>query len=286
MELLSLVNRGIRRSLIRRGVSSEFIRLKGTQIHYYRTERDGRGPPLLWVHGLGSSANDFHRTLEPLATRFRSVFAVDLPGNGFSSLPIGGPMAAMEQVELLLEFCRTVIREPAFIAGNSLGGGMALKMAFQEPGAFRALGLICPAGAQLSDARFRQLVESFKVDDARGGRALANKIFASPPWALMLFADELRKMMSRPAVVNLVAELSPEHQAQAQQVRALTMPTLFIWGSKEKLLPYEGFEFFREHLPPHADIQEVRGFGHMPQVEHPNELVERMHQFALSRGLI
>ena len=56
---------------------------------------------------------------------------------------------------------------------------------------------------------------------------------------------------------------------QAEQLRALPMPTLLIWGQSEKLLPYEGLDFFRAHLPAHAEIHEVKGFGHMPQMEHP-----------------
>ena len=63
------------------------------------------------------------------------------------------------------------------------------------------------------------------------------------------------------------------------------MPTLLIWGQSEKLLPYEGLDFFRAHLPAHAEIHEVKGFGHMPQMEHPRAFVERLETFAASRGL-
>ena len=175
MEWLSLANRVIRRTLIARGVSSEVVRLRGTDVHFYRAQRGGKGPPLMLVHGLGSSANAFFRTLVPLAKSFSSVFAIDLPGNGFSPLPGKGPMPVREQVELLLEFRQRIVGEPVFLLGNSLGGGMALNMAFEEPSALRALGLVSPAGAQITQARFQQLLESFQVTDARGARVLAHK---------------------------------------------------------------------------------------------------------------
>lgn len=286
MEWLSLANRVIRRTLIASGVSSEVVRLRGADVHFYRAEGKGRGPPLMLVHGLGSSANAFFRTLAPLAKSFSSVFALDLPGNGFSPVPGAGPMPVRDQVDLLLEFRQQIIREPVFLLGNSLGGGMALNMAFQDPDALRALGLVSPAGAQITQARFEQLVASFQVTDAKGARVLAHKLFVKPPLSLLLFADELRKMMSSETVKSIVAQISPADLLQGSQLSALAMPTLLIWGQSEKLLPYEGLDFFRAHLPSHAEIHEVKGFGHMPQMEHPRAFVERVQKFAMSRGLV
>ena len=286
MEWLSLANRFIRRSLIASGVSSESVRLHDTDVHFYRAQGVGRGPPLMLVHGLGSSANAFFRTLAPLAKSFSSVFAVDLPGNGFSPVPAAGPMAVRDQVALLLEFRRRVVGQPVFLLGNSLGGGMALNMAFHEPDAIRALGLVSPAGAQVTEARFQQLIESFQVHDAKGARVLAHKLFVKPPLSLLLFADELRKMMSSDTVKSIVAGISTADLVQGSQLRALPMPTLLIWGQSEKLLPYEGLDFFRAHLPAHAEIHEVKGFGHMPQMEHPRAFVERVQKFALRCGLV
>ena len=274
------------RSLIASGVSSEVVRLRETDVHFYRAEGGGRGPPLMLVHGLGSSANAFFRTLAPLAKSFSSVFAVDLPGNGFSPVPGAGPMPVREQVELLLEFRRRVIGERVFLLGNSLGGGMALNMAFREPDALRALALVSPAGAQITEERFRGLIESFQVQDAKGARVLAHKLFVKPPLSLLLFADELRKMMSSETVKSIVAGISTADLVEGAQLAALPMPTLLIWGQSEKLLPYEGLDFFRAHLPAHAEIHEVKGFGHMPQMEHPRAFVERVQKFAVSRGLV
>lgn len=286
MEWMSLSNRLIRRSLMVRGVSSEVARLRGVDVHYYRAEGRGRGPPLLLVHGLSSSAHAFFRTLLPLTKFFRAVFAVDLPGHGFSVQPTSGPVPLDEQVELLLEFCRRIIKERVFLLGNSMGGGLTLSMAFEQPSALAALALVSPAGAQVSEERFRQLLASFQVDDAKGARALAHKLFVRPPLPLLLFANELRKMVSTPTVRSIVATITPADMLEPSQLRLLSMPTLLIWGQSEKLLPYEGLDFFRTHLPPHAEIQEVKGFGHVPHVEHPRAFVERVHGFALRQGLL
>jgi pimeloyl-ACP methyl ester carboxylesterase len=280
MEWLELGNRIVRRALITAGVSSEVVRLRGADVHYYRAEGPGKGPPLLMVHGLGSSANAFFRTIRPLTKTFRTVYALDLPGNGFSPVPGAGPMPLREFVELLRDFRREVIRAPIFLIGNSLGGGMALNFAFQEPSALVGLGLVSPAGARLSEERFAQLLKSFHVTDAKEARVLARKLFAKPPLPLLLFADELRKMVSTDTVKAIVREVSPADMVSPEDLAKLDMPTMLVWGTREKLLPTEGLAFFRQHLPAHAEVHEVDGFGHMPQMEHPEAFVERFRHFA------
>jgi pimeloyl-ACP methyl ester carboxylesterase len=286
MDWMHYGNRAVRRALRLRGVRSETADVLGATVHHYRAPGRGAGPPLLLVHGLGSSANAFFRTLPALSRHFSQVFAVDLPGNGFSPTPPAGPLPARALIDLVLEFRRRVIGERVFLVGNSLGGGIALHAAVQEPDALRALGLVSPAGARLSKERFDALLRSFHVTTTAEARGLARKLFAKPPLAMLVFADELRKMVSTETVRRLVAEVSPDDAVAPEALRALPMPTLLIWGQREQLLPYEAIDYFRAHLPPHAEVQEVRGFGHMPQLEHPREFVQRITAFAVTRGLI
>jgi pimeloyl-ACP methyl ester carboxylesterase len=71
-----------------------------------------------------------------------------------------------------------------------------------------------------------------------------------------------------------------------ERLLKLSMPTLLVWGKSEKLLPYEGIEYFRAHLPKHAEIQEVERFGHIPQMERPQQLVELVLAFARRHALV
>jgi hypothetical protein len=59
-----------------------------------------------------------------------------------------------------------------------------------------------------------------------------------------------------------------------------------LWGASEKLLPHEQLDWYRAHLPAGARIEVVPGFGHVPQMERPRELVERLHDFAGEIGLL
>ncbi len=285
MNFLQLGNRVVRRGLQARGVLSQTRRVAGVDVHYYKVEGTGTGPPALLVHGLGSSANAFFRTLMPLAKTFREVWALDLPGNGFSPVPAGGPMSVRTFVELILAFRRDVIGREVFLVGNSLGGGMALYAASQEPESFAGLALVSPAGARLTQERFEALVQSFALTDLKSARVFANKLFAKPPLAMLLFAGELRNLVGTETVKAIVKEVGPADAVTEAMLARLTMPTLLIWGQREKLLPYEGLAYFRAHLPPSAEVHEVEGFGHMPQMEHPERFVEQLSAFARRRGL-
>ena len=285
MNLLELGNRAVRRMLVARGVTSETTQLLGHEVHYYRAIGTGSGPPLFLVHGLGSSANAFFRTVVPLSKRFRAVYAIDLPGNGFSPLPSAGPLALRKYVDVLHAFRKEIIGEKVFLIGNSLGGAMAFYFAHAEPDALEALALISPAGARVAADRLELTMKSFDVTSTKQARVLARKLFAKPSLGLLAFAGELRHMVDTPTVKSIRGEVKAEDLVSEEMLRGLSMPTLLIWGQQEKLLPYESIDYFRAHLPKSAEVHEVRQFGHMPQMEHPREFVKRINAFAESRGL-
>lgn len=285
MNWLEYGNRLIRRALHARGVTSQTCHLRGVDLHTYRYRGTGKGPPLLLVHGLGSSANAFFRTIIPLGATFREVWAPDLPGNGFSPVPAGGPLPLLEHLEVLLEFRRSVVGEPVFLVGNSLGGAMSLSAASQEPASFVGLALVSPAGAKLSPAQLEVVTRAFQVSTAKEARGLAHKLYARPPLAVLLFADELRKMVSTDTVQSIVRGVSPADAITEEMLARITMPSLLLWGRSDKLLPRESVDYFRAHLPTSAEITEVEGFGHMPQMEHPRQFVERLADFARRHAL-
>jgi pimeloyl-ACP methyl ester carboxylesterase len=282
MEWMQYANSSIRQVMKLRGVKSQVAELSTCRMHYYHLHGTGRAPPLLLLHGLGSSANAFFRSMFPLSKIFQEVWAVDLPGNGFSPRPPGGYLPIRAQVDAVLEFRKTVIGQKVVLTGNSLGGAMAMYAAAQEPESFSGLCLISPAGAQLEAHRMESLLKSFSVNNTADARVFANKLFAQPSLGILLFADELRKMVSSPTVKAFVSEIKAEDALTPEMLAKFSMPTFLIWGTKEKLLPYESIEFFRKHLPKHAQVFEVEGFGHMPQIEHVKEFVAKMTDFAAS----
>jgi pimeloyl-ACP methyl ester carboxylesterase len=276
----------MRRMLVARGVESKVVPVSGQSVHMYELRGEGKGPPVVLVHGLGGSANGFAGVFFALRRRFSRVLAVDLPGHGFSEPYCGGPVCVRGQFGVLRDWCQQVVGEPAFVVGNSLGGAMVVNLAAEEPSLVRALGLIAPAGAALSQQALETLLASFAIETAAEARALTRRLFHKPPLPLMLFATELRKFYVTPTVQALAAEARATRAYLAPEVlRGLSMPVLLLWGGSERLLPPETLEYYRAHLPAHAEVRVVEGFGHVPQVERPDELVSHLVRFADSAGL-
>lgn len=286
MDLLTPANKALRALMIARGVDSRHISIHGHRVHRYRLSGAGSGPPVVLLHGLGSSANAFSRVLFELQKHFRAVWAIDLPGNGFSPLPDSGPSSLEEQVRLLLEFFKTEIQEPVFLVGNSLGGAMSMYAASEAPQAVKALSLVSPAGAKVEPERLASLKRSFDLISTSEARKLTRRLFHKTPLAYELFAGQLKVLYGSAAVRGVLQEVKETDFIEPERLAKLVMPTQLVWGQSEKLLPYEGLQYFRKHLPAHAEIHEVHGFGHIPQMERPAELVELLIAFARRNALV
>lgn len=286
MDLLQSANKALRHVLIARGVESTVKVLHGHPVHTYFVKGEGQGPPVVVLHGLGGSANGFYKTFFPLAKHFSEVWAPDLPGNGFSPLPPDGALKLEEQVRLLVEFLDVVVKRPVFLVGNSLGGAMSLFLAHHAPERLVALGVVSPAGARVAPERMAELLSSFTVSTNAEARALTKKLFHQAPLPLLLFSSQLKNMYASAAVKSAIAEVKPTDVVTEEMLGNLKMPTLLVWGKSEKVLPYEGLAYFRAWLPKGAEVCEVAGFGHIPQMEKPKELVALLLKFARKQGLI
>jgi pimeloyl-ACP methyl ester carboxylesterase len=286
MDVLQMLHSVVRRALLLRGVKSRVQSVGGHAVHFYRFAGKGKGPPLLLVHGLGGNANGFARILVGLRAHFSSVYALDLPGNGFSPLPESGPLALDEHLGVLHAFCREVVRVPALVVGNSLGGALALTLAARHPEDVCALGLLAPAGARLPPERFAELMRRLEVNTPREGLAFTRRLFHRAPVTALLFSTQMPKVHNTPAVRAIRARATVDDHLSPETLARVEVPTLLLWGGSEKLLPEEMLSYFRRYLPATARIEVVERVGHLPQVERPRMVVRRLTEFAEEAGLL
>ncbi len=279
-------NKALRHVLVARGARSSTEILSGHPVHTYFIKGEGRGPPVVLLHGLGGSAHGFYKTFFLLSKQFSEVWAPDLPGNGFSPLPTTGALKLEEQVTLLVAFFDQVVKKPVFLVGNSLGGAMALFAAHLAADRLVALAVVSPAGARVSEARMKGLLASFQISTTAQARALTRKLFHRAPLPLLLFSSQLKKIYGSAAVRSAMSEVKPGDVVTEDMLGNLKMPTLLVWGKSEKVLPYESIDYFRAWLPKGAEVCEVEGFGHIPQMENPKELVTLLCDFAGRSGLL
>ena len=158
------------------------------------TERHGTGPPLVLVHGLGSSSANWTPVLAPLAAT-RNVVTFDLPGFG-ASLPLAGPVTMATLTDAVASFLRDEDLVDADLVGSSMGARLVLELARRghrgavvalDPGGFWTPGQLGVFGASVrgSVALVRALHRALPaLSRSRIGRTALLYQFSDHPWAL------------------------------------------------------------------------------------------------------
>lgn len=279
--LIPAAERFARFALNRRGLDSREVRTRVGAIHAYDGRGHGTLPPMVMLHGMGSAATPFGPVLSRLHKRSKRVTAPEMPGHGFSPAP-----SVSLTPDLLTDAMRDaldhLIDEPAIVCGNSLGGAVALRYALDRPEKVRALVLMSPAGARFTEEELASLRASFDLGSSREAVAFMERLYHRPPWFAPLLAGELREMMGRTVVQDLLRSATPDHAPTPTELASLSVPVLLLWGRPERLLPATSLAYFREHLPPHAIIEEPWGVGHCPHVDDPAAVASRIVSFAES----
>lgn len=282
---LPLINGLTRRQLLRAGAVERQVCLGGVALNYY--QRTPRNPPaqphapVLLVHGLADSALTWAFVLGPLA-RDRTVYAVDLPGYGTSGLPAGRSYATLDEMrDLLVAFIRDIIGVPALVAGNSLGGWLAIKQAWSAPEQVRGIVLLDAGGAPLAGRpSWEPFLESIAVPDLKATRRVVRQLFgiAGLPMAL-LGQHGIQSLFQRQVVREFVAVVQEDEFLRPEELRGLPVPAALVWGLADRFLPEGSRQFFQDNLPG-APTLLLRRCGHLPQRERPLEVVRFIREFA------
>lgn len=151
--------------------TGRFVQLDGLRIHYL--ERPGGGTPVVLIHGLPGTADDFD-AVTPLLAGHRTI-AIDRPGFGYSTggyVPFDRQLGALHELLAKLHIVRPVI------VGHSYGGTIALGFAERYATDVRGLVLVDAAAAGTHPGSFEQLqAHILKVLQAPVVRQIANATF-------------------------------------------------------------------------------------------------------------
>jgi pimeloyl-ACP methyl ester carboxylesterase len=241
--------------------------------------RTGAGEPLVLLHPLGLSRSAWNPVIPALAEHF-DVIAVDMPGFG-DSAPLPAeveptPAALACAVAGLLDELGVAT---AHVAGNSLGGWVALELAAVRPVA--SLTLLSPAGlwrgatplyCRVSLRATRWLSQHATgilnhVVEARPGRAVVFGQTLGRPTRLT--PDEARTaihaMATCPGFDGVLRATAPRHYRSS---RPLAVPVAVAFGSRDRLLLRRQSRHLDE-LPPGVQITELPGCGHVPMTDDP-----------------
>jgi pimeloyl-ACP methyl ester carboxylesterase len=246
-----------------------------TTLHHVR---DGSGPPLVLLSGIGMDGSAWRPVLDRL-TPERDVWAVDLPGFGGSAAIEDGPCGIDALADSAEAFIAASRLERPHVAGNSLGGVVALELARR--------GVVASATA-LSPAGFGTWLEGrFAVLSLRATYAVAARLRRAPG---LLRRPRLRRLLYAQIFAH-AERLTPgeayghmcvmlDGTGFAPVLEAmdgyrfrgpLRSPATIAWGTRDALLlPTEAFHA-RRGLPEARHLW-LRGCGHVPMSDDPAQV--------------
>ena len=199
------------------------------KISYY-ADREGTGSPLVLVHSVNAAASAYE--MRPLFEHYRlqrPVFALDLPGYGFSER---SPRVYTPQMfaEAILDFVATQVGEPADVIALSLGCEFAARAAAAQPERFRSLVLISPSGFTLREAR-----RASQRGGEAGGSDTFYNLLSFPLWSrpfydLIVTRRSIEYFLGRSFVGRIPAGMVDYAYLASHQPGAQYVPLYFLSG--------------------------------------------------------
>jgi pimeloyl-ACP methyl ester carboxylesterase len=257
----------------------------------------GEGVPAVLLHGWLDNADTWLSVLDRLSVAGRAAIAYDLPG--FGSAPRLGPGSVLDQ---LVDFAAAAVESAAeasgtkvVVAGNSLGGWVALRLAELSELPLAGVVPVGPAGIRMSPLFFtldrvpavsRIIGVPAPVPPAvvRGvaGRLYRSLAFADPGAVDKVVVDRFTRFhVERPLIrerIEYAKRLRPELERPFDPT-LIDVPVTVIWGDADRLCMVDGAAELAEAVP-QARIEILPEVGHTPQIEAPDVVVAAIAELA------
>jgi pimeloyl-ACP methyl ester carboxylesterase len=217
-----------------------------TRLHAVRR---GAGEPIVFIHGLGTSAATWERCMELLDDRY-TVVAIDLLGHGSSPVPDDPAEYTRDRALTDIDEVLATLDGPAVLVGHSLGGYLALAHAATRPGVARGV-VVLNTGPGYRDPVKR---EGWNERSRRNAHR-----FGVPEQVTTLNLQEDSVVMDRLA--------------------DMATPTLVLAGSADRPEYTSAGEYLQRKMPD-ARLAVVEGGGHsMHEDSHAAEVADLVADF-------
>lgn len=270
----------------------EHISIHGHDVAYRRA---GEGPVLLLLHGIAGSSETWEPVMQ-LLQRGYTVLAPDFLGHGQSDKSLGD-YSLGNHAAGMRDFLHLLGIERATVIGQSFGGGVAMQFAYQFPERCERLVLVDAGGLG------REVSWMLRLVTLPAAEYVFPVIFSKPirNWGESIFGffhdrgirharaiemwrsyASLTEPANRQAFIRTMrAVIDPGGQSVSAMDRlylAANMPTLIVWGDRDKIIPLVHAYKAHEAIP-NSRLEIMQGVGHYPHVEKPLRFVEIVVDF-------
>jgi pimeloyl-ACP methyl ester carboxylesterase len=275
-----------------KSIRLQHVNLHGHDVGYRLA---GKGPAIVLIHGMAGSSRTW-RDVMPLLTRRFTVLAPDLLGHGESAKPLGdyslGAYASgLRDLLGVLGIAR------ATVVGQSLGGGVAMQLAYQHPEIAERLVLVGSGGLgrevswllrmlTLPGAEYLMPILFPPVIRDQGNKV--NELLRRKGWRAPHLAEMWRAYASLAGAENrhafirtLRAVIDPGGQSVSAMDRlylTAALPTLIVWGDQDPIIPVAHAHAAHAAMPG-SRLEIFPDVGHFPHVEAPLAFAEALTDF-------
>lgn len=228
-------------------------------------------PTLLMLHGMFGAAENWDKCADILGRTWK-LCVPELP---VWDLPHAetGVTRLVDHVEHLMD--RDGIQRAA-VAGNSLGGHIALELAIRRPDRIVALVLMGSSGL------FERGLEG-QAPRRPSREWVRNKmyeVFYDKSHVTDALVEEVYHTISDPRrIIKIIRMAKSAKQSNMSAVlHRIQCPVLLVWGEEDEITPAASAHDFKRHIP-HAELEFIRGCGHAPNIERPQEVSALMGDF-------
>lgn len=235
------------------------------------------GEPWVLLHGLGSTSFAWSHVLRKIRGNVRFLVP-ELSTLGGTVTPRGGLNVADGVVALETVIEQWTPGRRVSVAGNSLGGWMAVRLAMARPDLVDRLVLIDAGGYRDQDwNRIQRLTHVSSLADVD---RLYGALFHRTPRLLALSRPGFLRAYSSRAVRGILESTDPEHAYGPEDLAGIAAPTLLVWGEHDGLFRIEVARAMVRHLP-RAHLVTLPNAGHAVHWEKPEAMTEAIDRFRL-----
>ena len=306
MNISALWERTVLLTMARHGIRSEHIELDQTSMkalcikkvpaHSSIDAKLSVNQRIVCVHGLGSSGSAYSNLLPHLVHHWNEVWAPSAPSHGmsppFPKLPAletkksaKSPRGFQTRIYEAWEQCLLQLSEndPIDLLGISLGGAISIRFTARFPERVSSLMLCSPAGAILDEYDIAHLKKTFSMDSPGDGLRFLKTLYHQVPWWSTLLAPLVQMNLKRPEAQSLIQNLKPGDGLKPSEFQQIQVPTLLIWGQRERILPTSSIKKLIKLAPKDFKLLQPKLFSHTPQKEFPEELAQYLIRFQKNR---
>ncbi|GAA4271486.1 alpha/beta hydrolase [Aquimarina gracilis] len=264
--------------------SSKFMDIDGIQVHY---RDEGKGMPLVLIHGTGASLHTWDNWTEILKSNHR-VIRMDLPAFGLTGPHPKKNYSINSYTNFLTKFFSKLQIDSLYLAGNSLGGNIAWNYAADHQNNVKKLILIDPSGYPTgkkpsfifriaktpilnSIVRYitpksiiRKNLKQVYFDDQKVTEELVDR-----------YHELALREGNRQAFIDRV---KTSFKNNTKKLKTLYVETLVLWGAEDQWIPVHLGDNFVQDIPS-SNLVVVPNTGHVPMEESPKESIKPVIDF-------